>query len=144
VSAYADSSFILKLYFPDERDARAITHMRRLTEPLLLTAVQEAEVRNALRLRVPQRRSTSQEVSSALAYFERDISEGIYGWCDPDWLGVFKLVEQISRKYTERGAHRFPDLLHLACALDLKAKVFLSFDQRQSSLAKTLGMKTPF
>jgi hypothetical protein len=76
--------------------------------------------------------------------FERDISEGIYGWCDPDWPGVFRLVEQISRKHTERGAHRFPDLLHVACALDLKAKIFLSFDQRQSKLAKNLGMKTPF
>jgi predicted nucleic acid-binding protein len=144
VSAYADSSFILKLYFSDERDARASTYMGRLAEPLLLTAVQETEVRNALRLRVPQRRSTSQEVSGALALFERDISEGIYGWCDPDWPGVFRLVEQISRKHTERGAHRFPDLLHVACALDLKAKIFLSFDQRQSKLAKNLGMKTPF
>jgi predicted nucleic acid-binding protein len=144
VSAYADSSFILKLYFTDGDDARAATYMERVSEPLLLTAVQEAEVRNALRLRVPQRRSTSQEVSSALAYFERDISDGIYGWCDPDWLAVFKSIEQISRKYTERDAHRFPDLLHVACALNVKAKSFLSFDQRQSKLAKNLGMKTPF
>jgi predicted nucleic acid-binding protein len=118
--------------------------MGRLAEPLFLTAVQEAEVRNALRLRVPQRRSTSQDVAQALALFEHDIAEGIHAWCDPDWPGVFKLVEQISRKYTERDAHRFPDLLHIACALNVKAKIFLSFDQRQSKLAKNLGMKTPF
>jgi len=140
---YADSSFMLKLYFPDGNDRRATTYMGRLAEPLLLTAVQETEVRNSLRLRVPQCRSTSQEVSSALAYFERDISEGIYEWRNPDWLAVFRLIEQISRKHTERDAHRFPDLLHLACALELKSKVFLSFDQRQSRLAKVLGMKTP-
>lgn len=144
MSAYADSSFIIKLYFPDGKDARAATYMERLAHPLLLTAVQEAEVRNALRLRVPQRRSTSQEVAQALALFERDISEGILAWCDPDWSAVFKLIEQISRKHTERDAHRFPDLLHLACAINVKAKVFLSFDVRQSTLAKALGMKTPF
>jgi predicted nucleic acid-binding protein len=117
--------------------------MVRNAQPLLITAAQEAEVRNSLRLRVPQRRSTSQEVSSTLAYFERDISEGIFAWSDPDWPAVFRLIEQISRKYTERGAHRFPDILHIACALNLKAKVFLSFDQRQSALAKAVGLKTP-
>jgi predicted nucleic acid-binding protein len=144
VDTYADASFILALYHPDPATSRANAFMARQTEPLVLTAVQETEFRNASRLRVAQRRSSSEETLRALAYFERDISEGLYSPGSPDWAKVFVLVEQISRKYTERGAHRFPDLLHVACALDLKAKVFLSFDQRQSRLAKTLGLKTPF
>jgi predicted nucleic acid-binding protein len=143
VGVYADSSFILQLYFPDGRDARATEYMGRHAEPLLLTAAQETEVRNSSRLRVVQRRSTSQEVSQALAFFDRDIGEGIFRYGRPDWAEVFVLLERISRKYTERGAHRFADLLHLACALKLNARVFLSFDQRQAGLAKTLGLKTP-
>ncbi len=143
MGVYADSSFILQLYFPDGRDARATEYMGRHAEPLLLTAAQETEVRNSSRLRVAQRRSTSQEVSQALAFFDRDIGEGIFRYGSPDWAEVFVLLERISRKYTERGAHRFADLLHLACALKLNARVFLSFDQRQAGLAKTLGLKTP-
>jgi predicted nucleic acid-binding protein len=143
VRVYADSSFILALYHPDALTPRAITYMARHKEPLILTAIQDAEVRNSFRLRVPQQRSSSEEVFRALAHYDRDISDGIYEYQSPDWAGLFRSLERISQKHTERGAYRFPDLLHLACALDIKAKVFLSFDQRQSELGRALGMKTP-
>src|ERR1700733_915286 len=101
--------------------------MARHTEPLILTAVQDAEVRNSFRLRVAQRRSSSEEVFRALAYFDRDINDGIYALHRPDWPEVFRTLERISQKYTERGAYRFADLLHIACALNIRAKIFLSF-----------------
>jgi predicted nucleic acid-binding protein len=143
VRAYADTSFILALYHPDALTPRAEAYMARHTEPLVLTAIQDAEVRNAFRLRVAQQRSSSEEVFRALAYFDRDIHDGIYAYRSPDWPEVFRLLERISQKYTERGAYRFADLLHVACALIIQAKIFLSFDQRQSELAKALGLKTP-
>jgi predicted nucleic acid-binding protein len=143
VSVYADTSFILALYHADALNARAFAYMTRHAEPLILTAIQDAEVRNSFRLRVAQQRSSSEEVFRALAYFDRDINDGIYVYHRPDWAELFRLLERISQKYTESGAHRFPDLLHIACALNLQAKVFLSFDQRQCVLAKTLGLKTP-
>jgi predicted nucleic acid-binding protein len=144
VSVYADTSFILALYHSDALNSRAAAYMARHAEPLVLTAVQDTEVRNASRLRVAQRRSSSEEVFRALAYFDRDITNGIYARQSPDWSEVFRLLERTSQRYTERGAYRFADLLHIACALTLQAKVFLSFDQRQSGLAKTLGLKAPF
>jgi len=141
---YADTSVLLTLYFPEELSSRANAYMAGQTEPLLLGAVQEAELRNASRQRVAQRRSSPEEVFRGLAFFDRDVSDGLYVHCDLKWKEVFKLLERISQKYTERGAHRFSDLLHIACAMELEARVFLSFDQRQAALAKALGMKTPF
>lgn len=141
---YADTSFTLALYHPESASAAANACMARQSEPLILTAVQEAEFRNASRLRVARKNSTSEEVVRALAYFDRDIVSGIYAYVEPNWPEVFLLVERISQKHTERGAHRFADLLQVACALNVQANVFLSFDQRQSKLAKALGMKTPF
>jgi len=143
VSVYADTSFILALYHPDALHARATAYMTRHAAPLALTAIQEAEVRNAFRLRVPQLRSSSEEIFRALAHFDRDINDGIYAYHSPNWSEVFRLLERISQKYTERGAHRFADLLHVACAMTIQAKIFLSFDQRQAGLAKALGLKTP-
>ena len=142
--AYADTSFILALYHPDSFAADASAYMARHTEPLILTAIQDIEVRNTSRLRVAHQRSSSEEVFRALAYFDRDISDGIYTRGELEWRDVFRMSERISQKYTERGAHRFVDLMHIACALKSKAKLFLSFDKRQASLAKSLGLKTPF
>jgi len=34
------------------------------------------------------------------------------------------------------------DTLHVACALELKAERFWTFDQRQAKLAKAAGLKT--
>ena len=144
MSVYADTSFILALYHSDALNSRAAAYMTRHAEPLILTAIQNAEVRNSFRLRVAQQRSSSDEVFRALAYFDRDINDEIYLYQNPDWPEVFRLLERISQKYTERGAYRFADLLHVACALNIEAKIFLSFDQRQSGLAKTLGLRTPF
>ena len=140
---YADTSFLLALYHPDALTSRAAAYMARHAEPLVLTAIQDAEVRHAFRLRVAQRRSSSEEVFRALAYFDRDINDGIYAYHSLDWSEVFRLLERVSQKYTERGAYRFVDLLHVACALNARAKSFLSFDQRQSGLAKALGLKPP-
>jgi predicted nucleic acid-binding protein len=144
VPAYADTSFILALYHPDSFASLAAVYMAQHTEPLILTAVQDMEMRNVSRLRVAQRRSSPEEVFRALAYFNRDISDGIYARYDPEWREVFRMSERISQKYTETGAHRFVDLLHIACALITRATFFLSFDKRQAGLAKTLGLKTPF
>ncbi len=142
--AYADTSFILALYHPDAFASKAATYMARQAEPLILTPAQDTEVRNASRLRVAQQRSSSEEVFRSLACFDRDINDGVYAYHGPDWVEVFRLLERISQKYTESGAHRFADLLHIACALTIRATFFLSFDKRQAGLAKTLGLKTPF
>lgn len=142
--AYADTSFIMALYHSDALASRAATYMARHTEPLILTAVQDTEVRNASRLRVAQQHSSSEEAFRALAYFDRDINDGIYVYHRPDWPEVFRLLERISQKYTESGAYRLVDLMHVACALTIRATLFLSFDKKQAGLARTLGLKTPF
>ncbi|MCE0498433.1 MAG: type II toxin-antitoxin system VapC family toxin [Methylacidiphilales bacterium] len=122
---------------------RAVAFMSSLQEPLTLTEVQHAETRNSFRLRVAQKLSSSEEAFRALAQFDRDITDGIFTLVSIDWPQTFREFEKISRKFTEQGGHRFADILHVASALTLEARVFLTFDQRQARLAKTLGMKTP-
>jgi predicted nucleic acid-binding protein len=141
--AYADTSFIAALYHPGEMTRKAVACMSSQQEPLVLTEVQLAETRNSFRLRVAHKRSSSKEVFRALAQFDRDISEGISEFVPTDWPRTFEEFEKISRKFTEQSGHRFADILHVASALILETRIFLTFDQRQARLAKALGMKTP-
>jgi len=140
---YADTSFLTALYLNDNLTHTAGVYMARNPRPLLLTDIQEAELRNAFRLRVAQKRSSSEEVFRALLHFDRDIDDVIYENAVPDWPRTFREFEQISRKYTEQGGHRFADVLHVATALTLESNIFLTFDQRQARLAQAEGMKTP-
>jgi predicted nucleic acid-binding protein len=45
---------------------------------------------------------------------------------------------------TAKSGHRTLDVLHVATAVHLGAKEFLSFDIRQKKLARHAGLKVPF
>lgn len=53
-----------------------------------------------------------------------------------DWPQVFSLAHRLSQLHSRPLLARSLDLLHVACALKLGASDFLSFDERQSKVAK--------
>jgi predicted nucleic acid-binding protein len=56
--------------------------------------------------------------------------------------GVFDICADLARRHGPRLGVRTLDSLHVACALQLKAQQFWTFDQRQAKLAKATGLKT--
>jgi len=56
-------------------------------------------------------------------------------------MDVYSLADRLSVKHTFEQGHRTLDVLHVATALHLKSKTFLTFDQNQASLAKREGLK---
>jgi predicted nucleic acid-binding protein len=64
------------------------------------------------------------------------------------WVAVpipedaFEVCSELARKYAAKRWMRTLDTLHVACALELKAEQFWTFDERQAKLAKASGMKT--
>jgi predicted nucleic acid-binding protein len=64
------------------------------------------------------------------------------------WFGVdvpekaFDLCAVLARRHGAKFGVRTLDSLHVACALELKAERFWSFDERQLKLAKAVGLKT--
>jgi len=63
------------------------------------------------------------------------------------WLGVplpenaFDLCADLARRYGPKLGVRTLDSLHVACALELRAERFWTFDERQAKLAKAAGLK---
>jgi predicted nucleic acid-binding protein len=54
---------------------------------------------------------------------------------------AFSLGAELARRYGPKLGMRTLDSLHVACALELKAERFWTFDERQAKLAKTAGLK---
>lgn len=53
---------------------------------------------------------------------------------------LYPEAKRLSQHYTEKVSFGAVDILHVACAKDMHATMFLSFDDRQKRLAKAEGM----
>jgi predicted nucleic acid-binding protein len=54
---------------------------------------------------------------------------------------AFELCADLARRHGPTSAMCTLDSLHVACALELKADRFWTFDDRQAKLAKAQGMR---
>ena len=55
---------------------------------------------------------------------------------------AFGVCVSLARAHGSKLGMRTLDSLHVACALELKAEKFWTYDERQAKLAKTQGLKT--
>lgn len=55
---------------------------------------------------------------------------------------AFELCIGLARQHGPKLGVRTLDSLHVACALELKAERFWTFDERQAKLARAEGLKT--
>ena len=60
---------------------------------------------------------------------------------EPDWEKVFQRSVGFSRAHTSSIRIRSFDILHVAAAVELGATEFWSFDKRQRSLAREVGLR---
>jgi predicted nucleic acid-binding protein len=82
--------------------------------------------------------SDAQRITRA---FEGDLKHGLWLACDmPEH--AFELCAELGRRHGPKLGIRTLDSLHVACALELKAERFWTFDERQAKLAKAEGLKT--
>ena len=108
-----------------------------LGKPLPFTPLHRLEFRNSIRRRVFESFITSVEARRILRQAENDLRGGAILFHTPsEWTDLLRRCEELSAKYTEDHGYRSLDLLHIALALELKAKRFLSFDRQQRELAQ--------
>ena len=60
-----------------------------------------------------------------------------------DWADVHARAIRLSEKHTVSNGNRAFDILHVAIALHLGAREFLTFDERQRRLAEAEGLTVP-
>lgn len=146
---YPDTSFLCSIYREQEHSARADAHWNSMTEPLQVTMLLEFEFLQSIRLHVwlhAQDRTkgfNSREAAKMIADWESDLVTGAVKMVPCDLPEIIRHAGTLSKSHTSDGGHRTLDVLHIATALHLGAKHFLSFDARQKKLARAAGLKTP-
>lgn len=136
----ADSSFFVSKYISDVRSAEA--DRRMLQHPLVwITPLNRAEIANAIHRYVFRRAISATDSLAAWAHFEQDCTNGV--WIEIDLpIRLWDTSIALARKHGPTLGPRTLDALHVACALELKAQRFWTFDERQARLAEAVGLDT--
>jgi predicted nucleic acid-binding protein len=137
---YADSSFLVSLYVTDSNSGVAEIISRKNPGPITLTVFSKYETEHAIRLLAYRKAIPHEVMARALLNFDRDQHEGNFRLHPIGADDLFKEAGQLSRRYALEIGVRYLDMLHVASALLVNAKRFLSFDSRQAKLAKALSL----
>jgi predicted nucleic acid-binding protein len=141
IEVYADTSVLAKLYVSESNSSDAIALVGNYRPPLPIVALHEIELRNALRLKVFRQEMSDQQLKGALGDWQLDLSQGRMRRVATDWDEVMRRAEELSAKWTPKLGSRTLDILHVAAAVVLKCRVFLTFDNRQAELARKAGLR---
>jgi predicted nucleic acid-binding protein len=137
---YADSSFVAPVYVLDVHAPEARRRMG-FRPDVWLTPFNRAEFAHTLYQQVFRGRFSAAEAQRAWNNFQQDCARGI-------WIPV-ALPEKIwetsillAERHGPTLGVRTLDSLHVACALELKAERFWTFEDRQARLAEAVGLDT--
>jgi predicted nucleic acid-binding protein len=146
VRACPDTSFLYGIYLSQSNSPAATAHAATMKEPLYLTELLWYEFRQSLRFQVWRRSANAREgiaqadANAAFNLLEADVVSGVAVLVPCDLRDVLRRAEDLSKQYTISGGQRSFDILHVASALHLGAKEFLTFDERQRRLATAAGL----
>ncbi len=147
MTVYSDTSFLCALYREQENSTLADAYRKTMGGPLTVTTLLLFEFRQSVRFQTWLHRKDAskgygeKEGAKMLADFQSDLESGLVGIVPTDWARVHATAEQLSVRHTGKDGPRAFDILHVATALELGAERILTFDARQSALAKAAGLK---
>ena len=147
MDAFPDTSFLCSLYRRQVFTPKAIAFMETRTGPLTVSSLLLLEFRQSVRFqanlhaRDRTKGFSRHEAAQMLRDLESDLREGVLETVPADWAAVHRIAEDLSSRHTETAGCRFADILHVATALHLGKRRFLTFDDKQGKLAAEEGLE---
>jgi len=129
-----DSSAFAKRYV-DEKGSQEVDNVCRATSALALSVVCVPEIISALNRWVREKRLSPQEYIAAKSRLSEDVADAVI-------VNLTPAVIARSTFLLETNVLRAMDSLHVACALEWGAELFVSCDDRQIKAAKRAGLRT--
>jgi predicted nucleic acid-binding protein len=112
------------------------------SRPLIwVTPLNRAEIANAIHRYVFRGAITTADALSSWRQFESDRSNGLWTLIELP-ATLWETSISIALRYGPTLGVRTLDSLHVACALELNAQKFWTFDDRQAKLAEAVGLDT--
>jgi predicted nucleic acid-binding protein len=106
---------------------------------LCLTPWQELELANTFRLGIQRAERRKLPIryqpANCLKRVQEDLHDGILKRVDLDWTACVRRASQLSHTHTETLGIVMLDIWHIACALEVGADTFWTFDEDQRKLA---------
>jgi predicted nucleic acid-binding protein len=141
---YADSSFTASLYALDGNTPRANeVYQADRRRPIFFSAWQELELTNTLRLGIFRARKTGvparHQVANCIKRIREDLRDGILNRVELDWTSCVHRAALLSEQHTESLGMVMLDVWQVACAIELGADTFWTFDEDQEALARATG-----
>jgi predicted nucleic acid-binding protein len=129
-----DSSAFAKRYV-EEVGSREVDALCVATSALALSVVCVAEIISALNRRLREKRLSAREYLAAKSRLSEEVADAVIINLTPEVIArtVFLL---------EANPLRALDAIHIACALEWGAELFVSCDDRQIKAARRAGLST--
>jgi predicted nucleic acid-binding protein len=149
MKAYPDTSFLCALYRLQDNSPEAAAYFAAMPEPLEVTTLLLYEFRQAVRFQIrlhrhdPSKGYSRAEGTKMLADLKSDLIRGDVLTIPAPWPQIHLAAERLSELYTDASGHRSMDILHVATAIELGVKEFLTFDGNQKKLAEAEGLVVP-
>lgn len=152
MKTYVDANFLVRLYLqlPGREEALTLIAARsQQTTPLPLTDLLRLEISNAIYRMVFESRTggqwgvTPESAALGLAEFEENIADGLLLKRTPLTLAdIEPEFTSLSARFTAKHGFRTYDIIHVASAITMRCRRFLSFDEKAKKLAKLAGLET--
>ena len=149
MKAYLDTSFLCALYRLQSNSPLAAAYFAAMPGPLEVTTLLLYEFRQAVRFQIRLHRYdatkgySKAEGAKMLADLKSDLATGVVVTIPGPWPQVHRTAERLCELHTDAHGHRSMDILHLATAIELGVKEFLTFDGNQKKLAEMEGLAVP-
>lgn len=134
MKTFFDSSAFAKRYV-EEPGSQGVESLCTAATELALSVVCIPEIISALNRRVRERKLSPRQYEAAKENLSADIRDVAIVNLTPDVLSTCTTI-------LETSPVRAMDALHIACAVQWGAALFVSADERQVSVAKKAGLRT--
>ena len=138
---YVDPSALARLYLHDAGSREMAVWRAKVDGSLAVTHHGRTEIVNAICRAAFLGHLDPAGLAEALADFEADFAQGRLHQADILWRAALNGAAELSRRHTPTLGTRALDVMHVACAMELKLRRFLTFDVRQQTLAKAAGLR---
>lgn len=138
---YVDPSALRCLYVHETRSRAFCAWRNRHRGALPITLFGRAELENSVALAVFRRDLSVAAGQAAIADLDGDLTSGRLFIADLLWRRALDRAVDLTRKHTPTLGTRALDVLHVASALTLGCKRFVTHDARQARLARAVGLR---
>ncbi len=137
---YCDTSVLASIYLEDSDSKKIARWLQEAALPIPLSPLSELELAGAIQQRLFRKQITMKEAGKCQLDIQDDINQGIYKRVSLESKEYSRAL-QLVHLHTYSIGCRTLDVLHVASALLLDIREFVTCDARQKLLAQNAGLK---